>query len=166
MQIPKFKSLRSRIALGMLGLFLVGCAVAYRQYVIERNRWIDIGQNPYGDKISYRLMDMDDGHGKTLKRTHSDLASITVQARSGKAIDAWIYLPIYGCSDPKMRANAPTVRCETLYGADDIIVELDNVREALLGLQTHGKYAAVLGKIVGTWADNPVLMVSDARIPD
>lgn len=128
-----------------------------------KENWVDVGVGPEKiEEIPYRLIEMA-GENK-LPTTHSDLTSLTMSLQSGSSRGTWVYLPAYQCWAPKVRNGIPSVACTSLNGSDVIVGGTDNIREILLGLKADGKRAAIKGKVIGLYADLPVVLVTDPAV--
>jgi hypothetical protein len=132
---------------------------------VDDNKWIDIGSkgSMQWEDIHYRLISRESGGGPPA--THVDLASLTMDLQSGKAVGAWVYIPVTSCLAPKVRNGVPSVLCYSRGNSDVIIGADDNIRAVLMGLEGKKKVAALVGRAVGTFGgDTPVVLVEDPTV--
>lgn len=141
-------------ALCFVMFLVVGCG--------PKNNWVDLGIGP--EKIAdipYRLIDL--VGEERLPPTNSDMVSLTLSLQSGRGRGTWVYLPIFDCYGPGVTSGVPTVLCGTDSAANgDVYVGgAENIREILLSLKAEGKRAAIKGKVLGLYANTPVVWVND-----
>lgn len=131
------------------------------QSTSDQPEWIEIGVGPEISEIPYRLINVTNNQGETLKKTHSDLATITMDAQSGRAIGQWVYLQTTNCYAPSSRDRIASIQCQSLNNSIFILAATDNVRELLMNIQRLGKVAAIKARIIGVYGGSPFLETID-----
>ena len=134
----------------------------------DQPEWIEIGVGPEISAIQYRLINVRNDQGETLKKSHSDLAAVSIYAQSGRAIGEWVYLPTDGCYAPANRDGIASVQCQSINRSTFILAATDNVRELLMNIRRLGKAAVIKARIIGVHGSAPFLETIDpnAKLDD
>ncbi|WAL81853.1 hypothetical protein OYT13_18795 [Pandoraea sp. XJJ-1] len=142
----------------LAGLLLVAGAYAFK-HRSHANDWVWIGRDSVKniEDVPIRLMDVKD---PDVSATERDVLNLTLGLQAGTLKRKLVLFPAHYCYAPRLRDGYPSVTCRT-NGGDLIVVASDNVREVLLGLEKDHRYAAVIGRAVGTYADIGVIAVID-----
>ena len=134
----------------------------------DQPEWIEIGIGPEISEIPYRLINARNNQGETLKKSHSDLAAVSIYAQSGRAIGEWVYLPTDGCYAPRSRDGIASIQCQSINSSTFLLAATDNVRELLMNIGRLGKVAVIKARIIGVHGSAPFLETIDpsAKLDD
>ena len=133
----------------------------------ESNRWLELGAGPKVADVPFRLIDHTSRNGNIVKKTHADIASISMAIQSGKAIGAWVYIQASSCFSPRVitgensHRDFPVLQCIGNHGEQFMISASDSTREKLLGIDREGRLIALKGRAVDMYGVAPVILIRD-----
>ena len=149
---------RTIVALGLAVITISACS--------NSPEWINVGNqiasleknDPAKIRdIPYRLFDWDTKAGKIEKTT--DVVDLKLAIQSGRARGQLVMIAVYSCWAPDVRSGVPTVMCSAQSHGDVYLAGDDQIRSKLLHLAEGKQIGSVVGRIIGSHAGNPVILV-------